>query len=228
MLSLRFVAILAFSAAVSGTNDPVDCEVTTDFQDPSLRAGALSATIPMDNKLPNPYRGLEYSPEFGVYQSTAIEEILNPNRFIFLTNGDSLTVTPRIRVDAVSFSQLKLEQYSTVCIARTGAALVNYLIDCTIEVLDNQDLTKPAIDTFKYKREQRVELSALKDDDFDTHKISKPQFLPALAIKVTYLPDSIAQLLGGNPITGYGVLFDNFKYGLQKAPGGRAPCPMKL
>lgn len=32
MLSLRFVAILAFSAAVSGTNDPVDCEVTTDVR----------------------------------------------------------------------------------------------------------------------------------------------------------------------------------------------------
>ncbi|KAK6854496.1 hypothetical protein PG995_009589 [Apiospora arundinis] len=226
MHSLRFITILAFSAVVSGTNDPVDCEVTTDFQDPSLRAGVLSASVPIDNKLPSPYRGLQFYSTFRVFQSTALEQNpLNPNKFIYSNGGDSLKLHLVNAVDGVAFSQLKLEQYSTFCVARTDSTAVTYLIDCTVEVIAVRDPNQPVIDTFEYKKAQRIQLSALSDDFFETHKVTKLQSVPAVEFQVTFHPDSIAQLLGGNSITGYGVSFDNFKYGLQKAPGSRAPCP---
>ncbi|KAK8116220.1 hypothetical protein PG984_012722 [Apiospora sp. TS-2023a] len=122
MLSLRLIAILAFSALVSSTSNAVDCEVTTDFQDPSLQAAILNANLP----------------------TTAAENLVNPNKYALVSEGTDTTLLVRLAADTgFGFSQLKLEQYATFCVARTDNTLVAYLMDCTVEVFDSSDFSIP-------------------------------------------------------------------------------------
>ncbi|KAK8069511.1 hypothetical protein PG994_006127 [Apiospora phragmitis] len=219
MLSLGFIAILAISAVASGTTDPVDCTVTTDFQGSTLKAAVLTGSLPADNKFPVPYRGLVWGSSFGVAEGTAMEH-----------SGTDLNVSPYIAVDtANNFTKLMMEQYAEACLARTDSTLISYLINCTVEILDGADLSKAPIDTFRYQRTQKIDLSALKDDRFDSHKVENPQQLPVIVLRAIFHLDSTAQLIGGtSSLTSLAVLFDNFVYGLEKAPGKTAQCPGSL
>lgn len=190
----------------------------------------LSGTIATNNKLPTPYRGASWGSQFGVLQSTAVEDLVNPNKLVYVGGDTATTIVTHISADSAGgFAQLKLEQYATYCIARTDNTLVVYLMDCTVDVLDDTDLSRPPFDSYRFHTEQRVDLPALKDDDFlDVHTVANPPLTPSLTLRVTFHPDSIAQLLGNTPVTGYAVLFDNFRYGLKRSPGSRVPCPIDL
>ncbi|KAK8084797.1 hypothetical protein PG997_006068 [Apiospora hydei] len=198
---LPFIAVLAFSAIASATN----------------ATGTLSWT------------GLDWPETFVVFQSTAIVDNINlhPNKWVFMSNGNSLTLAPRIQADtAGGFSELQMEQYSVACIARTDNALVAYLVDCTVDILDEDGPAKPPIDTFRYHKTQKIDLNVLKFGAFVTRKIEKPQQLSTILLQVTFHPDSLAQLIGGtSSLTGYGVALDDFNYGLKRAPGSTAQCP---
>ncbi|KAK7943016.1 uncharacterized protein PG986_012129 [Apiospora aurea] len=152
MPPLSFIFVLAFSAIASATNDLVDCNVTTDFQDPALKAMVLTAAVTTDNKLPVPYRGLDWPETFGVYQSTALADNIN-------LHPNNVTFAPRIQANPAG-------------------------------------------------------------------GFTKPQQLSTILLQVTFHPDSLAQLIGGtSSLTGYGAIFDDFNYGLKKAPGSAVQCP---
>ncbi|KAK7931649.1 hypothetical protein PG985_002361 [Apiospora marii] len=177
-----------------------------------------------------PYRGANWDPTFRVFQSTSAQNLANPNKFIYVGDGADTTVLARLSADtAGGFAQLKLEQYATYCLARTQNSAVVYLMDCTVDVLDSSDLSKPPFDSYRFQTTQRVDLPALKDDDFlDPHNVTNPPLIRSAAFRVTYHPDRLAELLGGIPANGYGFVIDNIVYGLKRSPGSTVPCPRDL
>ncbi|KAK7991954.1 hypothetical protein PG988_000748 [Apiospora saccharicola] len=233
MFPLRLISILALSALASSTSDPVDCDVETNFQDPSLRAAILSSVVPVNNKLPAPYRGANWGSAFGVLQITAVQYLMDPNKVVIVNSPRTeLTTMAYISADnGGGFEKLRLEQYAVYCIARTANTLVVYLMDCTVDILDTTDLSEPPFESYRFSTAQRIDLPALKDDDFaDVRNTTNPPLTPSITLRVTYHPESIAELLAlaDTTATGYGVTFDNFRYGLKRSPGSRVPCPIDL